>query len=50
MATQVEVKQWNLPEGWSQEAAEFINQVCLYHLIKIVNSKKTRTTFRAQKH
>lgn len=27
MATQVEVRQSNLPEGWSKDSADFINQV-----------------------
>jgi hypothetical protein len=38
MAKQVQVKKQDIPEGWSIEAADFINRVLI---INLVTSKKT---------
>ena len=42
MSKQVQVKKNEIPEGWSQDAADFVNRVLQYKINNIkVTSKKT---------
>ena len=45
LAKQIQIKRTEIPEGWSLEAADFINKVLnlkkYFHEIVLANSKKT---------
>ena len=53
MSRQASIKKTDLPEGWSMEAADFINKVSIreisFYIMNLVASKKTDKSFRIER-